>query len=69
MPLILLHTQPKVRPTGSFQLQTSGFMLLKCLPFNFLFLYGFLTDPKDNISYKHLVPWIGMYSQGFGCQK
>uniref|UniRef100_A0A8D0EU25 Uncharacterized protein n=1 Tax=Strix occidentalis caurina TaxID=311401 RepID=A0A8D0EU25_STROC len=44
---------------GSFQVQTSGLMLLKHLPFYFLFLDDFFTDPKDNISYKHLVPWIG----------
>lgn len=29
----------------------------------------FFTDPKDNISYKHLVPWIGMYSQVFTYQE
>jgi len=44
-------------------------MLPKHLLFYVLFLNDFFTDPKDNISYKHLVPWIGTYSQGFAYQE
>lgn len=64
MPPILLYTQPKVRA----QRELSGANQWvdgteKC---TILFsLSYFFADPKDNISYKHFVPWIGMYSQGF----
>lgn len=60
----------KWEPRGSFQLQTwihaiKTFTILFSLYLCCLFVCLFVTDPKDNISYKHLVPWIGMYSQGF----
>lgn len=77
MPLILLHTHPKVRAQREHSAANQWVHAIENIENTILFslFYGllgcffFFSDPKDNISYKHLVPWIGMYSQGFACQE
>lgn len=55
-------------PKGAFRCKPVGWCYRNISRFICSFLMIFFTDPKDNLGYKYLVPWIGMYYQGFASQ-
>jgi len=67
MPLVQFHTLQKAIPQGELsganQWSDAGEMF--SVSFSFFFSPLSFTDPKDNLSYKHLIPWIGRYFQAF----